>query len=86
MPGLVLVVRFVVLVPEGPGPKLKEVRGFLGSPRLVGKEVLQIFQPPHVLYPNGHGFPLGLLTLHRDLDGVVLGEAVQVSGHSCKLK
>lgn len=40
MPGLVLVVRFVVLVPEGPGPKLKEVRGFLGSPRLVGKEVL----------------------------------------------
>lgn len=40
MPGLVLVVRFVVLVPKGPGPKLKEVRGFLGSPRLVGKEVL----------------------------------------------
>ena len=48
--------------------------------------MFQIFEPAHVLQPEGHGLPLGLLALHSNLDGVVLGEAVHVGGHGCKLK
>lgn len=85
---------------KGPGPSQDVGRRCLGrcgqwltwpasilepSP-LVGKYVFQIFQRPHLIQPHGHCFPLGFLAPHSDLDGVVLREAAQVIGHSCKLK